>query len=186
MSSCRATASAVVRLSPVSMTMRNPSARSFFSAAAVVALIGSAMPIMPATCPSTARKIAVAPSWRNVSAAAENEVASTPWSARNAALPSATLRPSTVPVTPLPGAESKSATSAKRDAALGSGGDDGCCKRMLARTLEACGKPQHLGLGSARGRHNGDVLSACLRSACRSCRSRAYRLSPTAPTRRRF
>ena len=70
MPSLRATASAVVRLSPVSMTMRMPSARSASSAAGVVALIGSATAITPAGLPSTARNSAVAPSRRSASACA--------------------------------------------------------------------------------------------------------------------
>ena len=43
----RATTSAVVRLSPVSMTMRSPSLRNSMSAPNVVSLIGSATPIRP-------------------------------------------------------------------------------------------------------------------------------------------
>ena len=45
---------AVVRLSPVSMTIRIPSARNAASAPGVVALIGSATATMPAGLPSTA------------------------------------------------------------------------------------------------------------------------------------
>ena len=59
---CRACARrrrAVVRLSPVSMTMRRPSRRSAASASGVVALIGSATPSRPAARPSTATNITV-------------------------------------------------------------------------------------------------------------------------------
>ena len=59
MPSLFATASAVVRLSPVSMTMRTPSSRSVFKASAVVALIGSATAMSPARAPSTATNITV-------------------------------------------------------------------------------------------------------------------------------
>src|SRR5664279_2798174 len=55
-----ATASAVVRLSPVSITTRMPKADSALSASGVVALTGSAMAMTPASLPFTARKIAVA------------------------------------------------------------------------------------------------------------------------------
>ena len=48
-----ATACAVVRLSPVSMTTRMPSAASASSASGVVALTGSAMAMTPASLPST-------------------------------------------------------------------------------------------------------------------------------------
>ncbi len=48
----RATAWAVVRLSPVSMTMRMPSACSSWRTGAVEGLIGSAMAKLPAACPS--------------------------------------------------------------------------------------------------------------------------------------
>ena len=60
-------AAAVVRLSPVSMTMRMPSARSASRAACVEALTGSAMAMTPAGLPSTPTKIAVAPSARSFS-----------------------------------------------------------------------------------------------------------------------
>ena len=62
MPSRRATALAVVRLSPVSITTRMPSALSAASASGVEALIGSAMARTPAARPSTPTKIAVAPS----------------------------------------------------------------------------------------------------------------------------
>ena len=53
----RATASAVTRLSPVSMTIRRPSARSALSASAAISLIGSATPTSPAARPSIATNI---------------------------------------------------------------------------------------------------------------------------------
>ena len=46
----RATASAVTRLSPVSMTTSMPAACNASTASGVVALTGSAMAKMPATC----------------------------------------------------------------------------------------------------------------------------------------
>ena len=100
----RATACAVVRLSPVSMTMRMPSAASALSAAGVVALIGSAMAMTPASLPSTAdedRGGAVARAGARLRAS--SAAVSMPSSARNLALPSATRLPSTVPIDALAG-----------------------------------------------------------------------------------
>ena len=65
MPSLRATASAVVRLSPVSMTMWMPLARRLSSAAGVLCLTGSATAMTPPGLPSTARKSAVPPSRRS-------------------------------------------------------------------------------------------------------------------------
>ena len=98
----RATACAVVLLSPVSMTTRMPSWVSACSAAGVVDFTGSAMARMPETLPSTARKTAVAPSRRRRSASPSSAAVEIFSSARNLALPSASRRPSTVPTTPLP------------------------------------------------------------------------------------
>ena len=100
-----ATASAVVRLSPVSMTMRSPSARSASRAPAVVGLIGSATPISPAGRPSTATNITVSPSARRFSALSADGPGSMSRLSRSRRLPSATVRPSTVPRTPLPVSE---------------------------------------------------------------------------------
>ena len=72
MPSLLATACAVVRLSPVSITMRTPSARRLASAAGVVALIGSATAMIPAGWPLTATNMAVAPSRRRSSARASS------------------------------------------------------------------------------------------------------------------
>ena len=107
MPSLRATALAVVRLSPVSMTTRMPSAASAFSASGVDALTGSAMANSPASLPSTAMKIAVAPSRAQASRLALPATpVSMPSAARKLALPSTTVLPSTLPVAPLPVGES--------------------------------------------------------------------------------
>ena len=82
MPSRRATASAVVRLSPVIITRRRPAAFRSRMAPAVVALTGSAMPRTPAAAPSTATKMAVAPSRRSASASASSGATSTPISLR--------------------------------------------------------------------------------------------------------
>ena len=181
----RATASAVVRLSPVSMTTRMPSAASAFSASGVVALIGSAMASTPASLPSTATKIAVAPSraqrslwrlqraWRRCRA-----------SARKSALPSTIVLPSTVPITPLPVGESKSSTLPQARAAFLRRRDDRGGQRMLAGALDAGGEPQH-SASSKPVAATIAITSACPRSACRSCRPPACRPSPSAPAPRR-
>src|SRR5712691_6757834 len=108
----RATACAVVLLSPVSITTRKPSWVSACSAAGVVDFTGSAMARMPETLPSTARKTAVAPSRRRLSASPSSAAVEIFSSARNLALPSASRRPSTVPTTPLPVGASNPTTSA--------------------------------------------------------------------------
>ena len=111
MPSLAATACAVVRLSPVSMTMRMPSARRLASAAGVVALIGSATAMIPAGRPSTATNIAVAPSRRSASARDSRSALATPRSLNRPALPTATARPPIVPVTPLPVTDAKPVAS---------------------------------------------------------------------------
>ena len=107
-----ATAIAVVRLSPVSMTMAMPSAFSASSACAALSFTGSAMAMMPATLPSMATKIAVAPSPRSVSACGSSDCVAMSSSPRNRALPSTTRRRSTMPIAPLPTGESKPRTAA--------------------------------------------------------------------------
>ena len=100
---------AVVRLSPVSMTMRMPSARRLVERrrrrrldrigdgddAGGLAVDGDEH------APSRRRAAAPRPALRRASA-------STPRSCSSSALPSATARPSTVPVTPLPVTDAKS------------------------------------------------------------------------------
>ena len=134
MPSVRATASAVVRLSPVSMTIADASARRRASAAAVVALIGSATATTPAGLPSTATNSAVAPSLpqrlglRGQRARRRRRAPSI-----SAALPSATARPSTVPVTPLPVIDAKPRLGSSGSAALARRRDDGA-RRADARS----------------------------------------------------
>ena len=71
--SLAATACAVVRLSPVNMTTRIPSSCKTRIASGVLALIGSAIASNPATRPSTAARITVAPSARSSSARCVND-----------------------------------------------------------------------------------------------------------------
>ncbi len=102
----------VARLSPVNMTMRIPSCRRASSAAIVVALMGSATAITPAGRSSTATNMTVAPWRRHGSARDSSSTLATPTlatptpavprPAKSAALPTATRRAPTVPVTPLP------------------------------------------------------------------------------------
>ena len=68
MPSLRATAAAVVWLSPVSMTTRSPERCRSRMASGASALMGSAMPSSPAAWPSTAAKTTVWPSRRMASA----------------------------------------------------------------------------------------------------------------------
>ncbi len=77
----------------------------------MVGLIGSATAMIPAGRRSTATKIAVAPSRIRPPARASSPAAGIPKSSSSCALPSATGRPPTLPVTPLPGIAVKSATS---------------------------------------------------------------------------
>ena len=111
-SSC-ATAAAVVTLSPVSITMRRPSARSARIAAGALFLIGSATAIRPASSSPTATRITVSPRRRLASAASPRESSAIPSSVRNSGVPAATARPSITPLTPFPGCASKSARSAR-------------------------------------------------------------------------
>ena len=110
--SARATAWAVVRLSPVSMTTRRPSAWSSRIASGVELLMGSATPTRPASAPSTARYITVCPSPRSASARAASADASTPCAASSRRLPSATRRPPAAPVIPCPATDWKPSTRA--------------------------------------------------------------------------
>jgi len=107
MPSFLATVRAVVRLSPVAITVRMPSAFSAASASAVVALIGSETATIPASCPATARYMTLAPSCRNASPCAAIASHETPACCISAVLPSATARPPTVPRTPMPLLDSK-------------------------------------------------------------------------------
>ena len=112
MPSLRATACAVVRLSPVSITTRMPSSRSACNAAGAVRLTGSAMAITPAAFPSIATKMAVAPSCRSSSAWPLSPAVEIFSSAKKAALPRTTRLRSTMPMAPLPLGASKPITRA--------------------------------------------------------------------------
>src|SRR5476649_1391371 len=68
MPSFRATASAVLRESPVSMTMRTPDCLSAAIAPSVLSLIGSATAAIPAATPFTAKNTTVFASARQASA----------------------------------------------------------------------------------------------------------------------
>ena len=145
-----ATASAVVRLSPVSMTTRTPAATSALSASGVRGLdrIGDG---------DDAGRLAVdgrgKSRWRRPGAAARlpgrAAAVSILSSARNFALPSASRLPSTMPITPLPAGASKPRTVRQFDLALGGGRDDRRRQRMLAAALDAGSEAQHLRLVEA-------------------------------------
>ena len=148
----RATAFAVVQLSPVSMTTRMPCSLSAASASGVDGLTGSAMAKIAATRPSTPMKIAVAPSSRSRSASSASGATSTPCSARNFALPSGMRLPSTTPSAPLPVGESKSATGAvaipRSSAARTMASASGC---SLARSTLAASRSASSSLKPAAG-----------------------------------
>ncbi len=181
----RAMACAVVRLSPVSMTMRMPSARRASSAAGVDALTGSAMAMTAAALPSTPTKIAVAPSARSLSASAASARVSIPSSLRKLALPSATRLPSTVPSAPLPVGESKSLAAAERES---------CAVRLPRRWRRQAGarsparrwrRAPAPSLRRSRLPARRRSPPGGLPSACRSCRRPACRPFPGAPKPRR-
>ena len=130
------------------------------SAAGVVALTGSAMAMAPASLPSTARKMAVAPSLRaavrlrcaerrGVDVRVRREI----WRCRARA-----RLPSTMPVTPLPAGASKFAHVASVELALGGGGDDRRGERMFAAALDAGGEAQDLRLVKAAAGDDRDHL----------------------------
>ena len=109
------TARAVVNPSPVAMMMRRPDLRSDANASAVVALIGSDTASKPASCPSTARCMTLAPWPRSASAWAASGATSMPTCCISAVLPNASFLPATTPFTPIPDAESNcSALSSAR------------------------------------------------------------------------
>ena len=180
-----ATASAVVRLSPVSMTTRMPSAASALSASGVVALTGSAMAMTPASLPSTARKIAVAPSWRRRSASCgERRGIDVEFGEEFRAAEREPLALDHADDA-FAGRRIEAAHRRQFDLALGRGRDDRRGQRMLAAALDAGRKAQHLRLVEAGQRRRPPRPSACLRSACRSCRPPACRSFPCARAPRR-
>ena len=99
--------------------------------------------------PSTATNITVSPLRRSASARAV-DVTVAPISDSIAVLPIATVRPSTVPTTPLPVTDRKSVTGAELHAALLGAAHDGRRQRMLAHLLEARGQAQQRGLVDRR------------------------------------
>ena len=98
----RPTASAVLRLSPVSMTTENPSALSPATTEAASSFNVSAMPRTPAAAPSMATPIRVHPSPESLSALSFKEFKGTPLSSRSFRLPARTVRPATTARTPSP------------------------------------------------------------------------------------
>ena len=112
--SCLATAAAVRRLSPVSMTSFRPSAWRSLMASAVVALIGSATARIPAILPSMATNITVLPSsWRFKADASSGSKSVSFSSRRKSGFPTITTRSPTVPATPPAVTERKSFTGSR-------------------------------------------------------------------------
>ena len=113
---CAPTASAVVRLSPVSMTTRRPSLAQRRSASARRSLIGSATPSKAGRASVDRDEHHASGHPRRSSSArfgaARRDRCSS--SSSSAALPSATRCPSTAPTTPLPVSDAKSSGGAER------------------------------------------------------------------------
>ena len=169
MPSLRPTASAVVRLSPVSITTRIRSSRSAFSAPMALSLIGSATATSPAAASSTATSITPWPSLRNASARSGRPSGSIPSEAKSAWLPTAIRLPSTVPTTPLPVSEVKSAAAPRlkprSSAPLTTASASGCS--LLRSRLATSRNKSSSSTAPSRRRWRG---AACLRSGSRSCR----------------
>ncbi len=156
MPSCFATVFAVVRLSPVSMTMRSPARLSAVIASGAVSRTGSATAMTSDALPSTARNTAVAPSCRSRSAIGSSSGAATPSSARNFALPSATRWRSIMPTTPFPVGESKPRTSGSSMPRSAAAATMALRDRVLAAALDGGGETQDVLLVEAMGRRHCD------------------------------
>ncbi len=102
-----ATACAVLRLSPVIITMRIPCWCSCSTASGVVSLMGSATPKSPASSPPMATNMAVWPSFLTVSACSCSGCGSICKASSSQTLPRATWRPPIWPFTPFPVNDSK-------------------------------------------------------------------------------
>jgi|GEM_PF-3854300 len=113
MPSRRATASAVVRLSPVIITSSMPSSWSWRIASGVLSLTGSATPRRPATTPSSATNMTVWPSLRSSSALFAGDSDGAARSSTRARLPTTTARPPTRPAMLLPVTDSKPSASSR-------------------------------------------------------------------------
>ena len=83
-----------------------------------------------------------------------------PSSSKNAALPTATARPSTRPCTPRPVRDWNCSADGMREPALPGAGGDRRGERMLAASFQAGGQAEQLGLVLAGRRHDGDELAA--------------------------
>ena len=186
MPSRRATAMAVVRLSPVSMTMRMPlrGERLQRLRRARLDRVGDGDDARRA-CRRSPRRSTVAPSWRSRSASASSGAVGMPSSARKRALPSTTRLRSTMPIAPLPVGASKPRTGARAMRALGGGLHDRQRERMLARALDARRRTSAPSSRRTPRPRRWRRPSACPRSACRSCRPPACRPSPCARAPRR-
>ena len=101
------TALAVVCPSPVAMMTRRPAAFNAARASGVLPLTGSDTASKPASCPSTARYMTLAPSPRRASAWGTSGSTDTPDCSISTVLPNASCRCSTFPRTPMPVPDSK-------------------------------------------------------------------------------
>ena len=155
-----------VRLSPVSITTRSPSACSALIASAVVALIGSATPTSPAATPSTATNITVSPLRRSVVGARRQRPAVDAELVEQRGV--ADRRPCgrrRRRRRPCPVTDRKSATATSRDAASLRAADDRRRERMLAAPARGSRPGAAARLVDAGLRRRPSSAPACLRSS---------------------
>ncbi len=161
--SLRPTASAVVRLSPVSMTSRMPSLRNAVTAAKALSLTGSATATSPAAhAVDRNQHHSLAVLAKLFGARSRDHRDRRRATARSARFPIATRLPSTTPTMPLPGLRGEVDRSAELQAALLGALDDGSGERMLAASFEARGEPQQLALAERAGCHDADEARLAL------------------------
>ena len=146
MPSVRAIASAVRRLSPVSITTCNPRRWSSATAAAEPTFGVSATAMTAAARPSSATKTGVLPSAARASAVAVSEDRPIPASSRKPGRPTSTARPPTTAAIPPPAVARKSVAgaSARPRASTASrtiASPSGCSERRSAAATRASSSP---------------------------------------------
>ncbi len=160
--SFRATALAVVRLSPVSMMTLTPSAASAFSASGVDALTGSAIANSPASFPSTAMLMTVAPSPRRRFACSLNELGFDAERCQEVRIAKEDGLAVDLAGCALAGRRVERLHLAQIEIALLGGPHDRIGERMFAGALHAGREPQNLGLLKSGGGNDRDNLRLAL------------------------
>ena len=158
MPTARATASAVVRASPVSSHTSTPAARSSRTASADAGRTGSATAIRPAAAPSTATNTTVPPSAAAVLAGSTSAARSTPRSVISRRLPTATSRPPTVPTDAASDDGLEPVDRLEAELALARPPDDRLAEGMLGPGLERGREVQQLRRREPGGGHDGRDL----------------------------